>query len=150
MLEYNNSYDTKWCYSRFKADFSNIQKTLYSLLKIKIKKDISIVFVNEKLSCKINKAYRNKNKPTDVISFAFDEGLESVSIDSSYLGEIIICVDKVKSQAKEYGHSQRREMCFLFLHGLLHILGYDHQNKKDEKIMFNLQNKVLNNLKITR
>ena len=59
------------------------------------------------------------------------------------LGDIYISLDKASEQAKEYGHSMKRELCFLFVHGLLHLLGYDHMKKEDEEIMFPLQDKIL-------
>ena len=59
------------------------------------------------------------------------------------LGDIYISLDKASEQAKEYGHSMKRELCFLFVHGLLHLLGYDHMKKEDEEIMFSLQDKIL-------
>ena len=66
------------------------------------------------------------------------------------LGDIFISVDHAKSQAEEYGHSLRREMCFLFTHGLLHLLGYDHMKEEDEKVMFTLQKEILKELHMTR
>lgn len=103
-------------------------------------------FVDSNTIQKINKKHRNINKPTDVISFAlWDKGYKS-----NLLGEIYICYNKIIEQKKAYYHSFKRELCFLFLHGLLHLLGYDHINKNDEVIMFNLQNEILNSLGIKR
>ena len=66
------------------------------------------------------------------------------------IGDIVINLDRVKSQANDYGHTERREMCFLFTHGLLHLLGYDHMEENDEKEMFSLQEMILKNLDINR
>ena len=67
------------------------------------------------------------------------------------LGDIYLCIDKMKEQAIEYGHSEKRELSFLVCHGLLHLLGYDHVNsKEEEKVMFDLQDEILNSLNITR
>ena len=66
------------------------------------------------------------------------------------IGDIIINIDRVRSQSKEYNHSEKREICFLFTHGLLHLLGYDHMSKEQEKEMFSLQDLVLNKLNIIR
>ena len=87
------------------------------------------------------------DKPTDVISFAF---LDNNEIKNELIGEIFISYDKIHEQAKEYNHSIKREYLFLFLHGLLHLLGYDHISKEDEKIMFDIQDSILNELKITK
>ena len=106
--------------------------------------NFSIVFVgNEKIQ-EINKNYRNIDKITDVISFAFEDNNNIVYNKVRFLGEIYICIPKMIEQAKEYGHSETRELAFLTVHGLLHLLGYDHMTKDDEKVMFGLQEKILN------
>ena len=66
------------------------------------------------------------------------------------LGDIVICKSRAIEQAKEYGHSVERELCFLALHGFLHVLGYDHMQKEDEMIMFPLQDKILNKAHMER
>ena len=66
------------------------------------------------------------------------------------MGDVYISIDKAKSQSVEYGHSLLRELCFLAVHGMLHLLGYDHMNKDDEKIMFKLQDEILEEMNITR
>lgn len=111
---------------------------------------VSIVLVDNEYIHKINKEYRNVDRETDVISFAFmddETNPESGVID---LGEIYISLEKAHSQSKEYGHSFKRELCFLLTHGLLHLLGYDHMTEEDEKEMFGLQEEVLNSLGIGR
>ena len=97
----------------------------------------------------INRDYRSIDKPTDVISFALKDSEEDYMISEEIdeeLGDIFINVEAVRNQAQEYGHSIRREVCFLFTHGLLHLLGYDHMQSEDEKIMFALQDVILNDL----
>ncbi|NCA96345.1 MAG: rRNA maturation RNase YbeY, partial [Methanomicrobia archaeon] len=95
----------------------------------------------------INRDYRHIDRPTDVISFAFNDEVEGeVHIQGAQtvlLGTILISVDKAKIQAEAYGHSLDRELKFLFIHGLLHLLGYDHQNSEEEKEMFQLQEDIL-------
>ncbi|MGB4613552.1 MAG: rRNA maturation RNase YbeY [Erysipelotrichaceae bacterium] len=116
-----------------------------TLKKLNIEKDydVSVILVRSKKIQEINFEFRNINNPTDVISFAMlDDEIVNVE-ESNDLGDIYINVDSVISQAKEYGHSIRREFCFLFLHGLLHCLGYDHINEEDEKLMFSLQKEIL-------
>ena len=116
--------------------------------KLNIKdKYISIVFVNNEKIHEINKTYRNVDRPTDVISFAF---LDNFDIDDTSLGEIYISVDKIKEQAISYNHSELREECFLLVHGLLHLLGYDHMKKEDETVMFKLQEEILNEVGVNR
>lgn len=81
----------------------------------------------------------------DEILAIWDKGYKS-----NLLGEIYICYEKIVEQKKLYRHSFKRELCFLFLHGLLHLLGYDHVNKKDEEVMFGLQDEILDSLGIRR
>ena len=110
----------------------------------------SLIFVSEEEIQKINKEYRGIDRVTDVISFAFEDN-ENVSYnDIRILGDIYICIPRMKNQASEYGHSEKRELSFLTVHGLLHLLGYDHQEKDDEKEMFELQELILNGENIKR
>ena len=95
----------------------------------------------------LNNEYRGIDKPTDVISFALEDNKASFKQEVRVLGDIYISYDKVIEQAKEYCHSELRELCFLSVHGLLHLLGYDHMNKEDEKKMFALQKKIVGDLK---
>ena len=111
----------------------------------------SVIFVDEKEIKELNKKYRNIDKVTDVISFAFEDNSNLVYNNIRVLGDIYICIPKMISQAEEYGHSEKRELSFLCCHGLLHLLGYDHvNNKEEEKIMFDLQERLLNEIHITR
>ena len=110
---------------------------------------LSVIIVDNKTIRNINKKYRNIDRETDVISFALEDG-EKVKFEMSNLGDIYISLDKAKSQAKEYNHSLKRELCFLLTHGFLHLLGYDHMNKEDEEIMFNLQDEILNSYGVRR
>lgn len=104
----------------------------------------------------INKTYRGVDRPTDVISFALEEvsedelEIKGLSDEPRILGDIIISYDKVKSQAKDYGHSVKRELGFLVVHGFLHLLGYDHMTDEDEKIMFSQQEKILTEFGLIR
>ena len=103
---------------------------------------------------KLNKEHRGIDRPTDVISFAFEDEVEgSFKINKNsllprVLGEIFISPEKAEEQAISYNHSFHREMSFLFVHGLLHLLGYDHKNEADEKVMFSLQDEILDPLKL--
>ena len=97
---------------------------------------ISVSLVNEEIIHQINNEYRHIDRVTDVISFAFNDGEDRETLyhsnDVVVLGDIYICIDQAKRQAEEYGHSLDREMRFLFVHGLLHLLGYDHMTKEEE------------------
>ena len=128
------------CEKMLKEDFSKVY--------------FSINFVDEEQIKKLNKEFRQVDKVTDVLSFPnlnkspneklkkffkfadFDTGL-------LFLGDIVICKNVAKKQAREYDHSLKREVCFLALHGLLHILGFDHIKEEDEKIMNKLQDKIM-------
>ena len=109
---------------------------------------MSLIIVGKKKIKKINNEYRNIDKETDVISFA---NIDSEDYDylcgDLNLGDIFINVDRVVTQAHKYRHSIKREFIFLFVHGMLHLLGYDHIKKEDEQIMFFLQDKIVGNLK---
>lgn len=111
---------------------------------------VSIVLVDNEYIHKINKEYRNVDRETDVISFAFMDDETNPESGITDLGEIYISLEKAHSQSEEYGHSFKRELCFLLTHGLLHLLGYDHMTEEDEKEMFGLQEEVLNGLGIGR
>ena len=111
---------------------------------------VSIVLVDNEYIHKINKEYRNVDRETDVISFAFMDDETNPESGITDLGEIYISLEKAHSQSKEYGHSFKRELCFLLTHGLLHLLGYDHMTEEDEKEMFGLQEEVLNSVGIGR
>ena len=111
----------------------------------------NVIFVDGKTIREINKNYRNIDRETDVISFALEDGEENINFEfGRLLGDIYICTSKMKEQAKEYGHSEKREMGFLTIHGLLHLLGYDHMNKEEEKIMFDKQKEILDAYGLTR
>ena len=106
---------------------------------------ISITLTNPENIQKINKEYRDKDAPTDVISFALEDDKTVIEPDGvRILGDIYISIDKVHEQALEYSHSFKRELSFLAVHGLLHLLGYDHMEKSDEEVMFKKQEEVLN------
>lgn len=135
-------------YKGYKQSFKKIYTTTIKYFGYKFRPILSVTLVDNPFIHELNKNYRGIDRPTDVISFAFLDGIENKqeifnSKDEICLGEIYISVDKAKEQAVEYGHSEEREFCFLFVHGLLHLLGYDHMTEEDEKVMFELQDKIL-------
>lgn len=123
----------------------------YTFKKLNVGKcEVNIIFVDLEEIHFINKSYRGIDRPTDVISFALEDNEDKCVSDVRVLGDIYICMEKVYEQAKEYGHSFKREMAFLTVHGLLHLLGYDHMEKEDEEIMFGMQEEILDELGIRR
>ena len=110
--------------------------------------EVSLTLVDNQTIQEINRDYRQKDQVTDVISFAMQERHEDeidiIGADLPVvLGDIIISVDQAKEQALTYGHSFEREICFLAVHGFLHLLGYDHMNEADEKEMIERQEEIL-------
>lgn len=123
----------------------------YTLKKEKVVNGVlNVIIVDNDKIHQINKEYRGVDRATDVISFALEDDDTFIKLDERILGDIYISIDKVKEQALSYGHSEKREICFLVVHGTLHLLGYDHMNKKDEEIMFSKQDEILNELGIVR
>lgn len=110
----------------------------------------NIIIVDNEEIHKINKEYRNIDKPTDVISFALEDDETFIKTDIRILGDIYISIDKAIEQADIYEHSLKREISFLAVHGILHLLGYDHMNDEDEKEMFRLQELILDESRIQR
>ena len=119
--------------------------------ELEIEKAIfNIILVDEKEIHNLNKTYRGVDKPTDVISFALEDGNTYNNPYIRMLGDIYICIPIAYEQAEIYGHSRIREVCFLATHGILHLLGYDHMTESDEKIMFKKQEELLNLYEIKR
>ena len=112
--------------------------------------ELNVVFVSKTKIKKINKEYRGKNTVTDVISFALEEGKPILAGTTRILGDIYIAPQIAKKNAKKYGHSLKRELAFLTIHGVLHLLGYDHQEETEEQRMIEKQEEILNGKNITR
>lgn len=110
----------------------------------------SIIFVDEEKIQEINRDYRGKDMVTDVISFALEDTPDDILVGPRVLGDIYVCIPRMMEQAKNYDHSEMRELSFLVVHGLLHLLGYDHMEKEDEKMMFQKQEDILESLGIVR
>jgi probable rRNA maturation factor len=127
---------------------------VYSSLKIKAPVEVGLLIVSNPKIKALNLQYRKINKVTDVLSFPFYQKTELTKLLKKqkpvYLGDIVIAYDKAKQQAANYEHSLKREMSFLYVHGLLHLLGYDHKNKQQEQQMFRLQDQILELAKIRR
>ena len=148
-----STFDENYVY--LEKEYSDLLEFTFKHLLLTCEPLISVSIVDNEMIHQINKEYRGVDRPTDVISFAFmdndserDHKLHNPGLVD--LGEIYISLPKAKSQANEYGHSLERELDFLFIHGLLHLCGYDHMNENDEKVMFSLQDEILNAKGITR
>ncbi len=110
----------------------------------------NIIFIDNEEIREINREYRNVDRETDVISFALEDNMDVVYEDFRLLGDIYISYEKAIEQAELYNHSVKREVFFLATHGILHLLGYDHMEEDDEKVMFGKQNELLDGYGITR
>lgn len=144
-LDFNSKFEE---YGSYEEEYLSLMEITFKTLGIKCDPIVSVSLVDNEYIHYINREYRHIDRPTDVISFAFlDDGHEYDKIlfkkGLVALGDIYISVDKAIEQAKEYGHSIKRELSFLFVHGLLHLCGYDHMSKEDEEVMFSLQDKIL-------
>ena len=144
-LDFNSKFIE---YESYEEEYLSLMEITLKTLGIKCDPIVSVSLVDNKYIHRINKKYRHIDRPTDVISFAFlDDGHQYDKVlykeGMVALGDIYISVEKANEQANEYGHSIKRELCFLFVHGLLHLLGYDHMKKEDEEKMFSLQDEIL-------
>ena len=142
-------------YNEYKKDIEDLELLKnfidFCVKKLRLKKVcFNVIIVDDDYIHKLNKEYRNIDRPTDVITFALEDNKVIDIPDCRVLGDIYISYDKVLEQAKEYEHSFKRELCFLTIHGMLHLLGYDHINKEDEEKMFKLQKELLDNYGIKK
>ena len=114
---------------------------------------VNVILTNPENIQRLNKQYRNIDKATDVLSFPMFEKEELVNFKSNVkevLGDIVISLEKVEEQAKEYGHSFERELAYMVVHGFYHIIGYDHIEEEDKKVMRAKEEYVLEKLNIQR
>lgn len=120
-----------------------IEKTLRvasRVLRVRAQEFVSLAFLSAQEMKRMNRIWRHKNTVTDVLSFELSDG--------SMIGEILICYDQARAQAKDMKHSTRDELVFLLVHGLLHLKGYDHEKARDKEKMFALQTRILKSLNI--
>ena len=142
--------------NRDKASFKNkrlykkIFKTTLNLLEIEGRSEVNVIIINNKEIKAISKQYKKKDKATDVLSFPSDWQELKNQIGYNMFGDIFISHEKVTAQAKKFGHSEKREWGYLFVHGLLHLIGYDHLNKKDEKEMNGLAKMIMTKVGVER
>ena len=143
----NHTREKSW--RQFLPDFEAIAERTCEVLKRPQAYSLSVILVKSRRIHQINRDYRGVDRPTDVITFAAcddQDEFELQQLAEIELGDIFINVQAAQSQAEEYGHSLRREICFLFTHGLLHCFGYDHMEKEEEQVMFDLQRQILDPL----
>ncbi|WP_391591559.1 rRNA maturation RNase YbeY [[Mycoplasma] cavipharyngis] len=124
------------------SNFEIITNEISKILKIKEDFYFEVNFVSKYMIQEINKKYLNKDKVTDVLSFSY----LNLEFNQNLLGEIFICYDKCVAQSKAYGTTLNREISFMFLHGFLHLLGYDHITEEDRKKMFSFQDLILDKI----
>ena len=147
-MEYELDIINKTKDQSYKAYYPRLRELFEKTLKLHNMEGnyvLSLVLVGPISIRRINREYRNIDRVTDVISFALQDSEDDYQMmeEEISLGDIFINLKRVKSQALEYGHSEEREFCFLFIHGLLHCLGYDHMEKEDEIKMFAMQDEIL-------
>ena len=133
-------------------EIEDIKKVLNKAIEVEDVGSVcfNVILVNNEYIHELNRDYRHIDRPTDVITFALEDNKDFPGYDVRILGDIYISLEKAHSQAVEYGHSFKREICFLAVHGFLHLLGYDHMEKEEEKVMFARQELILNETGITK
>lgn len=146
-----------------KQNLASVEQQVYAFLLAPKSVKVNLKFVSPEEIRTLNKTTRGIDRVTDVLSYPYTNvkvgqklKLKDYVCDIDptdhklLLGDIVLCVERAKEQAKEYGHSVKREICFLFCHAMLHLMGYDHIKPEDEKIMTAKQAEILNSLNITR
>ena len=129
-----------------KAVIKTAASAVLKHLKLGGKYELSLTVCGDEEIRELNRLYRNKDKKTDVLSFPVSEEGEEINPDNNavMLGDIVISLDTAKEQAAEYGNTLEREISFLTIHGMLHLLGFDHEISEDEeKIMFDKQKEII-------
>ena len=144
------------------VSLTELSSAVFSELKQKYNLSCEVVFVSPEEIKDLNKTQRNIDKVTDVLSFPTLDGIRGkvinpkdfpLEIDDDknlFIGSIAVCEERAKEQAEEYGHSIKREITYLICHGLLHLLGYDHETDEDKTQMRGLEEKIMNTIKVYR
>lgn len=110
---------------------------------------LSVVLTTDENIHEYNREYRSVDRPTDVLSFPADEGDDLLAPPDGFLGDIMISIPRAREQAKALGHSTEREILFLTVHGVLHLLGYDHMRPEDEQIMLPVQRSIVEGIELS-
>lgn len=134
----------------FKKELIQIILNLAKYFNIEKHINVDLTIVNNEEIQKLNKEYRGKDYATDILSFDFgNDGLYD-TLPFVHLGELVVSYEKVISQANEFNHSVKREFCYLFTHGLVHLMGYDHEEENERIKMNRIVDEIFNPLNITR
>ena len=149
--------------TEFELDLNRVYEHALKVLSFPKSVEVNLSFINLNEIRELNKTTRNIDKVTDVLTYPYinktpkeklklKDYLSDINLETKTLtiGDIYICNERANEQAKEFNHTLKREVCFLFCHGLLHIAGYDHETKEQEQEMIAMQEKILNDLNITR
>ena len=137
------------------ATITAVAEATAQLMEVPLKSEVSILLLDNNHIKELNLLYRSQNQATDVLSFAMNElGEDEPEYDSSQeqnmLGDIVISLEQAQAQCEEYGHSLERELGFLVAHGMLHLLGLDHENEAEEQLMHELEEKILQSVNLER
>ena len=134
----------------YEKDYSYLNDVInhtFEVLKIN-NANMSVILIDDEKMQELNKEYRGVDRTTDVLSFALEDN-EDIKLPIRELGDVFVSIPKMIEQAKEFNHSEKRELSFLVCHGLLHLLGYDHtKSEEQEKLQFGLQDQILSDLDI--
>lgn len=130
----------------------NIKKLLYDVIEttlimenMDLNYEVSVSFVTNKEIRDLNKSYRHNDKETDVLSFPFEDKFD---IEINILGDIVISMEKAREQAIDFGHTLERELAYLTLHSMLHLIGYDHMTEEERQLMRFREKAILKKLRI--
>ncbi len=163
-VNFEKEYDYNFDFDEYKLAKSVIEKAA-DIAGCPYETEVNLTLTDEETIREINNTYRNIDSSTDVLSFPMLEyeepecfdlddetGTENFNPDTGelVLGDIVLCIPKVISQAKQFGHSVKREYAFLIAHSMMHLFGHDHMNPQEEEIMTKRQEEVLGALNITR
>lgn len=151
----NNEQDKKEVTAELIEQVTLAAQTAYAKEGIDPEKEVSIIFIDNKYIRQLNRDYRQKDSATDVLSFAINEPGEGEpdvigAETEELLGDIFISLEKAEVQAADYGHSFTREVVYLAVHGILHLIGFDHEEEQDKLIMRTHEEQIMSDLNLNR
>jgi probable rRNA maturation factor len=133
----------------------NVADTVAKIAGLQKDSELSVLIVDNAYIQELNFIYRSQNQVTDVLSFAMNELSEDEPDclspeNTNILGDIVISLEQALEQSQEFGHSLERELGYLLAHGMLHLLGYDHESEDERKVMRDLEKKIMDKVKLER